>query len=181
MSAFDDFGTALDETPDNINFLSPLVFRFMVKKTPTLNFYVQNVNLPGMHLQQSEFPNPLVAVATPGDHILYDDLMINFKVNEDFTNWLEIHNWITSLGFPKNYNQHAALTAPSVNIGEGLKSDVSLVIMNSSRIPRWNIVFRNAFPISISSLIFDTTRSRDDYIDAACTFRYDYYDFEEVV
>ena len=181
MSAFDSFGTALDETPENINFLSPLIFKFQVKKTPTLNFYVQNVNLPGMHLQQSEFPNPLVATATPGDHILYDDLMINFKVNEDFTNWLEIHNWIIGHGFPKNFGQHAALTNPAVPLGEGLKSDVSLIVMNSSRIPKYNVVFHEAFPISISSLIFDTTRSRDDYIDAAATFRYDYYTFEEVV
>jgi hypothetical protein len=180
MSEFDDFGTALDETPDNINFLSPLVFKFAVKKTPTLNFYVQNVNLPGMHLQQADIPNPLVSVPTPGDHILYDDLMINFKVNEDFTNWLEIHNWITGLGFPKNYGQHAALTAATVPLGEGLTSDVSLIVMNSSRIPTYNIVFRNAFPISISSLIFDSTRTRDDYIDAAATFRYDFYEFEVV-
>ena len=174
------YGTALDETPDNVNFLSPLVFKFQVKKTPVLNFYVQNINLPGVHLQQTESPNPFVQLPQSGDHILYDDLMINFKVNEDFSNWLEIYNWIKGMGFPKNFDQYAALDDVAVATGEGLRSDASLIIMTSDRIPKYNVVFHNAFPISISSLIFDVTRLRDDYIDAAATFRYDYYTFEEV-
>lgn len=175
-----EFGTALDQTPDNINFLSPLVFQFQIKKTPTLNFYVQNVNLPGVHLQQTEAPNPFVALPHAGDHIQYDDLMINFKVNEDFTNWLEIYNWIKALGFPKNFDQYN-LKLPTVPLGEGITSDLSLIVMNSSRIPKYDITFRNAFPISISSLIFDVSRSRDDYIDAAATFRYDFYEFNQIV
>lgn len=179
MSEFDSYGTALSETPENINFLSPLIFKFQIVKTPTLNFFVQNVNLPGVHLQEIEAPNPFVALPHAGEHIKYDDLMVNFKVDEDFRNWLEIYNWIKSLGFPKNFGQYN-LKEPTVPIGQGITSDLSLIVMNSSRIPKYNVVFRNAFPISISSMIFDTTKSRDEYVTAGVTFRYDFYEFQEV-
>jgi hypothetical protein len=174
-----EFGTALDQTPSNVNFLSPLVFKFANKKTPILDFYVQNINLPGVHLQQVEVGNPFVAIPKGGDHIVYDDLMINFKVNEDFTNWLEIYNWIKSMGFPKNFSQYD-LTADTIPIGEGLTADISLIVMNSARQPAFNVKFRDAFPISVSSMIFDTTRTGVEYVDASATFRYSLYEIETV-
>jgi len=175
-----DYGTGLDETPDNVNFLSPLLFKFQIKKTPNLNFYVQNVNIPGVHLPPAETPNPFVKIPYPGDHIQYDDIMINFKVDENFTNWLEIYNWIKALGFPKNFGQHAAIELPSVPLGEGKTSDISLIVLNSQRVPTFDVTFIDAFPISLSSLIFDVSREDLNYIDAAATFRFTSYEFNNI-
>lgn len=176
-----EYQTALDETPENAAFLSPLIFKFQIKKTPTLNFYVQNVNIPGVHLPAVESPNPFVKIPYPGDHIQYDDIMINFKVDENFTNWLEIYNWIKGLGYPNRFSEHAALTNPAVRLGEGLKSDISLIVMGSNRVPRFDVTFVDAFPVSVSSLIFDTTRTDVNYIDAAATFRYTSYEINQII
>ena len=40
----------LDTQPTNKNFLSPLGFRFTIKKAPNLNFFVQSVNIPTLSL-----------------------------------------------------------------------------------------------------------------------------------
>ena len=175
------FGSALDQTPENMNFLSPLGFRFMIKKTPTLNYFVQNVNMPGLHLQNIDIANPLLSLPEAGSHLQFDDLMLNFKVDEDLKNYLEIHNWIVGLGFPEGNDQFAALNADSVPLGEGIRSDCTLVIFDSDNKPNFQVTFVNAFPISLSSLIFDTTRSRPEFIDAAATFRYDFYKIEAVI
>ena len=175
-------GTGLDETPETLNFLSPLVFKFQIRRSPSLNFFVQNVNLPGTNLPQVEQPNPFVSIPYAGDHITYDDLMVNFKVDESMTNWLEIHNWIKALGFPHNFEQHKALTdAELTKIHDaGRESDIILIICNSNRIPVLSATFIDAHPISLSSVIFDTTIENEQHLTAAATFRYQRYDLEAI-
>ncbi len=175
-----EFGTALDETPDNINMLSPLVWKFQLHRAPTLNYFVQNINLPGVHLPPVAEHNPFVQIPHPGDHLQFDDLMINFKVDEDFANWLEIFNWMKALGYPNNFEERAALEDPTLQLGHGVRSDISLIVLNSQRVPSFDIVFRDAFPISLSSAIFDVTQASVKYIDAAATFTYISYDINPI-
>ena len=176
-----EFGTALDETPSNLNYLSPLIYKFQIKKTPTVNFFVQNINLPGLHLANIDVNNQFVRVPKGGDHIDYDELMINFKVDETLTNWLEIHNWIRGMGFPESFSEYSALNNQPQATGLGLYSDASLVICNSQRIPKFNVIFEDAFPISLSSIIFDNTQSNETYLTAAATFKYTKYDIETII
>ncbi|MGI9569005.1 MAG: hypothetical protein ACR2PH_04520 [Desulfobulbia bacterium] len=176
-----EFGTALDETPENINFLSPLIYKFQIKKTPNLNFFVQNVNLPGIHLPPTEGqPNKFVNIPYWGDHLTYDEIMINFKVQESMADWLEVHNWIRAMGFPREHAEYAALSGALTGTGDGLTSDISLIIMNSARNPKFNIIFRDAFPVSLSSTIFDQAVADINYVTAAATFKYTLYDIEEI-
>lgn len=176
-----DRDTALDETPDNINMLSPLVWKFQIHRTPNLNFFVQNINLPGIHLPSTDVQNPFVKIPYPGDHLQYDNLMINFKIDENFTNWLEIYNWIKALGFPDNFGQHKTLTDDTVQLGHAVKSDITLIIMNSNRIPIFDINFIDAFPTTISSAIFDVTQETVKYIDASATFAYRSYTITAII
>ena len=41
--------TAIDKTPTNKNFLSPLNFQFQLKRAPYLNFFIQSINIPGVN------------------------------------------------------------------------------------------------------------------------------------
>jgi hypothetical protein len=172
---------ARTQTPENTNFLSPLHFEFRIKKTPNVNYFVQNVNIPGMSLRSIEVPNPLVKKPYWGDHIDYDDIMINYKVDEDLANYLEIHNWVKLMGFPDNYAQHKSIADLPIIEGMGLTSDISIIVLNSSRIPKFNIVFKDAFPVSISSLIFDVTQPDVNYLEAAATFRYTSFNIEAII
>lgn len=172
--------TALDNIPENKNFLSPLGFRFQIKKSPTVNFFVQNVNLPGISLPQVETPNPFVSIPYAGDHISYDFLLINFKVDEDLQNYLEIHNWIKELGFPNDFNEYKRIASAPVASGMGIVSDMSLLVLSSSRNPKFDIVFKDAFPVSLSSLIFDVTRNDVNYLEASATFKYTSYDINPI-
>jgi hypothetical protein len=168
------------ETPTNPNMLSPLIFKFTVKKLPKVTFFCQNINLPAVRMSNPEHPTPFVSIPQQGDHLIYDDLMINYKVDEDLGNYNEINNWLLEIGFPQNFEQHRTATNVTVASGEGLRSDLSLVVMNSARIPKFNIVFRDAFPVSISSLIFDTTLTEVNYLEAACTFKYTLFEIESI-
>jgi hypothetical protein len=72
--------TAIDNTPANRNFLSPLNFKFQIKKAPHVNFFIQKVNIPSVAIPSPQPNNPFVKTPIPGEHVNFGDLTITFKV-----------------------------------------------------------------------------------------------------
>lgn len=172
--------SAIDNTPSNRNFLSPLNFKFSLKRAPHVNFFIQKVNVPSIELPPVNSPNPFVNIPYSGDHITYGELSITFKVDEDLQNYLEIHNWIKSLGKPKDFEDYRALSQNQEFTGDGLKSDISLMVLSSTKSANYEIIFAEAHPISLSGIVFNTTDETVNYTEASATFRYTYYDILKV-
>ncbi len=172
--------SALDNIPDNKNFLSAFGFKFQIKKTPNLNFFVQSVNIPGISLVPLESPNPFVKIPYSGDHIDFSNISLTFKVDEDLENYLEIHNWIRQLGFPEDFSQYKQIAAQPLTSGLGIVSDISIMILSSSRNPKFEVVFKDAFPVSLSDLTFNTTNPDVDYIEATAAFSYTSFNVEKL-
>lgn len=169
--------TAISNNPTNINFLAPQGLRFLVRRMPNVNFFVQRANIPGINLPAVEAPNPFVQVPHGGDHITYNELVVTFKVDEDLKNYLEIHDWIRGLGFPEEHQEYADLLASA----EGLNSDVVLMILTSAKNPNLEVTFKDALPVNLSDLIFDTTDDQVTNITASAAFRYISFDIARVV
>lgn len=170
--------TALDAVPTNPNFLSPINFKFQLKRAPTLNFFIQKANIPGLHLPSITAPNPIINYPYPGDHLSYDEFEISFKVDEDLQNYLEIHNWIRHLGRLNPSDYYTLATAPNYT-GTGIRSDISLQVLNSKRQPNYEIVFKEAFPTVLSSISFDLTNEDVSFIEASASFIYLSYDINK--
>ncbi len=165
--------SALDTTPINKNFLSPLGFRFFIKKLPNVNFFVQKVNVPGIAIPQNPaMPNPFTKIPYAGDHLEFNELQLTYRVDESLTNYLEVYNWIRGLAFPESYEEYSALASKSPTSGEGLKSDASLIITTNGKSPNFECVFEDVFPINLSSMDFVTTDETVNYIEATATFLY---------
>ena len=98
--------SAVTNTPENKNFLSPINFRFQIKRSPHLNFFIQRVNLPAIRLPDVTYPNPVQNIPYFGEHMEYADLVIEFKLDEDLQNYLELHNWLIQLGTPERLDQY---------------------------------------------------------------------------
>jgi hypothetical protein len=163
----------------NKNFLSPLNFKFMLKRAPHVNFFIQKINIPGISLPQVETTNPFVNIAYAGDHLQYDTLEMTFKVDEDLQNYLEMHGWLRAQG-KQSFPEYKALATTAPYTGEGLKSDISLTVLTSNKRANYEIVFKDAFPLSISSIDFNTTDEDVQHVLASVTFRYLYYDILKV-
>lgn len=165
----------------NKNFLSPVGFNFEIKKTPEMNFFVQSVTLPGITLPFTEQPTPFKKIPVYGDHIDYSEFQVTFKVNEDMGNYLEIFNWITAIGFPDNYEQHAQIANADPLTGQGIYSDASLFILSSASNPIIRIDIKDMFPTSLTDLVMDTKDTAIDYIEATATFKFSNYTFTRLV
>jgi hypothetical protein len=166
--------------PNNKNMLSPVGFTFSIKKTPDMNFFIQSVTLPGIQLGTFDIPNPLKRIPMYGDQIQYGELDVVFKINEDMTNYLEIFNWITAMGFPDNQGQFAAIAGRPKYTGEGIFSDATLTVLSSAMNPNIQINITDLFPISLTPITFDTRDTSIEYIEATASFRFQNYTFTTV-
>jgi hypothetical protein len=166
--------------PSNVNPLSPNGFMFNISKLPDLTFFCQTIQLPGITLGAPEFGNPFNVAPIPGETLTYDQLTVNFLVDEQMLNYVGIYNWIVALGFPETYDQYTTfINGDNTNYSELAKnySDATLQILNSNNQTARTIVFHDLFPIGIESLQFAGTNQDVQYLVGNATFRYGYYKF----
>ena len=167
--------------PNSVNPLSPNGFMFSVSKLPTLDYFCQQVNLPGITLGAPEFGNPFNIAPIPGETLTYDQLQMQFLVNEDMSNYQAIYNWIIALGFPQDYTQYTTFIndTNAVATSELAKnySDGTLQILGSNNVAVKTVQFYDMFPIALDSLMFQSTNQDVNYLMGNVTFRYGYYKF----
>ena len=171
--------SAIDNTPTNKNFLSPLNFKFIMKRAPAINFFVQRVTLPELSLPSFNIPTPLIRIPQFGDHLEFGDLSISFRVDEDMQNYLEIDDWIRAVG-QQSYSAYSALVAKSKITGESTVSEISLTILSSAKRPNYEIVFEDCFPTKLSGFEMNTTNEDVAYIEAEATFKYTKYEITRI-
>ena len=162
----------------NRNFLSPTGFQFSLSKEPKVSFFCTSARIPELSLQTSIQPTYLKDVEVPGEKLTYGDLTLRFLVDEDMENYMAIHNWLTGLGFPETTQDFKDLTTDEQGLPNQLKeqfSDGSLTILNSNYRANSIVKFKDMFPISLSSLEFDTSATDIQYFTAEVTFKYTIY------
>ena len=166
---------AYTNQPENINYLSPVGFRFFVDILPNTNWFLTSANLPGFTLSEISHPTPLMQAASPGNDLTFEPLNVTFLVDEDLANWREMYDWMVGLAFPESYEQFKARKA------EGkILSDATLTILNSNMVPNYHIIFKDLFPTSLSEVLFDSASADIEGIKATATFRYLNYTYEKV-
>lgn len=168
--------------PANLSPLSPNGFQFGINKLPEVSFFCQEVNLPNMTLPPTSQGTPLSDSKMPGDKLEFEELTIQFLIDEDMGNYLAIHNWLAALGFPKSHTQYTNWLKEhsTINTSElySSYSDGSLIILNSNNKPNKTIKFIDLFPTNLASIQFQSTVSEITYLIGTATFSYTYYEFE---
>ena len=165
---------------DNRNFLSPTGFKFGLKRSPGVAFFCNQANIPSLDLGVAEQPSYLKDIPIPGDKMQFGDLNLRFLVDEDLVNFMEIQNWMRGLGFPEslaefNDLKNEAILGPMGKSTEDVYSDGTLQILSSNLIPKFQVVFSDLFPYSLSTVTFDATDTDIEYFTADVSFKYTIY------
>ena len=155
------------------NFLNPIEFQFEIKRLPNVEFYVQNVVIPDISSGVTTQTTPFKNIYRPGDKVDFGDLVVTCALDENMESFKEVWNWLIALTYPNGFDQYKG-----VEQGEdGVYSDASLIIMNSSKNPNIEIKFKDIFPISVGSVSLDTTDTDVNAPKVDFTFRYSTYEF----
>jgi hypothetical protein len=161
----------------NRNFLSPVGFKFTLSKEPKVAFFCNSARIPELTLSILQQPTYLKDLDVPGGKIQYGDLNLRFIVDENMENYMAIHNWLTGLGFPETTQQYKDLITDADNVLDPKQafSDGSLYVLNSNYATSAVVKFKDLFPVSLSSLDFDSTQTDIQYFTAEVAFKYTVY------
>ena len=165
---------ALSNQLTNRNFLSPAGFLFNITKEPKVSFFCTSAAIPSMSFETNTQASYLKDIDLPGEKIEYEDLNVRFLVDEDLTNYMSIHNWMTGIGYPESAGDFKEEVTKSDGGRELAQqfSDGSLTIQNSNYRTSAIVRFKDLFPISLTSLEFDTAITDVQYFTADATFKY---------
>jgi hypothetical protein len=172
--------SAFSNQLQNRNYLSPVGFKFTLAKEPKVSFFCTNSKIPEISLQTETQNNYLKDIDVPGDKLTYADLYLKFLVDEDLVNYMAIHNWLTGLGFPESTQDYRDLLTNQDDLTQPLDpkrafSDGSLYILDSNYNTNAIVKFKDLFPVSLTSLNFDSTQTDIQYFTAEATFKYTVY------
>lgn len=151
---------------DNMTFASPTGFRLMIDrlKYPNAEFNVQSASIPEVAVDSATLNTPQRTIEVPGDKVRYADLEITFLIDEDMTNYQEIHDWIVGMATEPE--------TPNIN----KTRDMSLLVLNSHNNVAREIRFTSAYPVALSTLEFNATNTNIEYLVGSITFNYAYFE-----
>lgn len=173
--------TAFSRQVANRNFLSPVGFKFNLSKTPKVDFFSQSVSIPNINLGVSIQTTYLKDIPVPGDKMDYGDLDIEFFIDENLENYLQIEKWMRSLGFPESIGESIPLDPNEEDLLMGARSDGTLLIYNSNFQPIAKINFKDLFPIALTPVPFSADATDINYIMATVTFKYTIFNVESLI
>jgi len=174
--------SALNRTPENTNLLQPSKFILAFNRLPTVKYFCQEANLPGVSVDAIEFNTPLSDVHVAGNKLSYSEFSITFMVDEEIAAWNELYKWLLAIASPKSIadrDKYKTLINENTSY-PSLYSDATLTIMSALNNPLVRVNFVKMFPLTISDIRFDTQQSADTTITATATFRYEYFEIESV-
>jgi len=157
--------------PNEINQLNVVSFETNFTRLPNVNFFCQRINIPSIGLGLASQATPFSDIPVLGDKLLFEQLTLNFIVSEDLSNYLEIYNWLISIGFPENDTQFN-LNNSNVEPTENLRSDMNIIINTNKSNPNYSITFRDAFPVSLGSIELDAAATSLEPIILDVSFAY---------
>lgn len=105
-----------------------------------------------------------LVMQTSGDHIQFENLELEFIVDENLLNYIKLYKWMVS------------------NTKRGIEDTQSVfvhLLSNDKKFQGIKVEFYEAFPISLSSLDFDTD-GRDTDLHCTATFAYTGFDFVDI-
>ena len=192
----------LSRQPTKLDYASPTQFKFGIHQLPKVEFFTTTANVPAIALSDVVIPTPFKSIPMQGDQLTFDNLTINFIVDEFLENYLSLHEWMTGIGFPKARKQFSdfktnksntpisarSSASTSSDIGDvqqsspnnALFSDATLTILSNKNNPIVNVLFRDLYPVAMSALEYNQAATDVEYLTASVDFAYQIYEIEAI-
>ena len=154
----------------NRNFLSIGGFQLIINKCRKVDFFCNRANLPSISMGSAVQSTYLRDIPVPGDKVQYEDLRVDFMVDENMENYHQIYDWIREIGYPEDLGQSKLDN----------RSDATLLILNRNLQISGRVKFRDIFPVSLAGIPFDATIKEQEYFTATAVFKYTMFDLMNI-
>ena len=189
----------LSRQPTQLDYVSPTQFKFNIHQLPKVEFFCTAANVPAINLGEAIFPTPYKQIPVMGDTLTYDNLSISFIVDENLENYIELHEWLTAIGFPKDREQFTTFRSSTADLqvitqgvsddrglttgssqlstsARGMFGDAILTILTNKNNPVVEVRFQDLFPVALGALDFTQVATDVEYISVTADFSYKIYE-----
>ena len=168
--------------PSSIDQTNPALFKLIFNKFPNVEYWSYSVNVPGVTLGEVLQPTPLLDLKLPGDKLTYDPLVLNFIVQENLANYIEIYNWLFKIGHPENLDSYRSIARANPNLSNkaNIYSDATLLILSNKYNPVAKVTFIDVYPTALSPLTYDASITDVTPITTDVTLNYSMYKIESI-
>lgn len=157
--------TNIKSLTQNKNFMNGVAFKCVIDKTfaPNVEYFCTEASLPDITVNPALQYTPQRNAYQQGDKAEYAPLELAFLVDEDMTNFKEMHDWLLAEVIQKDTGQTTR--------------DITLSIVTSHNNVIQSIQFVDCIPTNLSGLNFNLQQTDTQYLTARATFQYSYYKF----
>ena len=117
--------------------------------------------MPSVSVTETLITRPQIDAYVPGDKFQYEPLTVTMLLAENLENYVEIFDWLNR--------------SVKTNNSDDKYDDISVYILSSKNNPNAEVIFKNAFPVSLGSIGFNVQDADITYAQVDVTFRYDYF------
>ena len=198
------YNNTIDRQPTKLDYSAPTQFKFVITQLPKVEYFTVAATVPGINLGETTLQSRFKDIPMLGDVLTYEDLTITFIVDEYLENYLQLHEWLTGIGFPKNTKQfrdfrQTTSNSPTTTIGgrtlpdnasagsdigdprpttaeRGMFGDATLTLLTNKNNPAVEVRFQDLFPVSLGALNYTQNATDVEYITVDATFKYKLYE-----
>jgi len=169
----------MGEQIENINYLTPTGFSVTVSREfyPHLQYFAQSITHPSITTGGAGVGFSRTDIRLVADKIQFGEVTFDLIMDEDMESYKEMYDWQLRM---VNSNHRPQSARFSGQFGDNpvptSYQDIRLRILTSSLNPNREIIYRNAFPISLGDIQMNSA-SDGEYITYPVTFSFDYFDF----
>jgi len=146
----------------NFTHNSNFVFASNLFEDKEVEYFLQEVNLPGINFNHITTSVSAVPLVLQGDTPQYNDLMLSFILDEELILWKEIFKKLTLMRNPEN------------SYGDNDEKWGNLIIQDDNSKEILKLEFHNLRIESVGDLEFNSN-SEDEELTLSVTVKYDYF------
>ena len=159
----------LRRQPDSVNAQQNTNFKFTLLRAPNVTFWCSSVNIPQVSVGEVTIQNRFAPLHVPGSSVQYDPLRITFSVDEDFSNWSEIYNWMRSIVPFEDFTE--MLTNESKYY-----SEATVHCLNSAKNPNLSFTFKKLLPVSLDGFDLNVALNEPEPVTVTATFTFESFE-----
>ena len=171
----------MDNLSENINLFQPTSFSVVIDRQnyPALRYFVQRVSHPGASNSAAEVPFSRVGgVPMPGNTMVYGSLNMDILLDEDFTSYIEMYEWMLRL-----VNEEQISSRDTYSQARGkipTFSDIYVNALTNSNNKNIQFKYIDCVPVNIGDVTMEATNSGVDFITFNAEFRFSYFEIVTV-
>jgi len=149
--------------PSTFNHLDNVKFKFQIHRIPNVNYWVQSLTLPAIQQEQSVLPGMRRDIPIPGQKIEFENLIVNFMVDQNLDNYFEVYSWFQVIQTAGNINE--------------MISDCSIHFLDGNNNVQRTVDVVGAYPLIMTELSLNSDDSDVVPVQCSITFTYQYFKF----